>query len=143
VAANKEVIEKLNLTKQAVDLASSTISQYIAEAYLSKGYLDRQLPKIIELYRHKRDLMLESMDKYFPRGVEWTKPEGGMFLWVTKKGANTDALFPKALEKKVAYVVGSAFYPDGDNHESMRLNFTYSGDNEIVEGIKRLAEVIS
>ncbi|MFP3299949.1 MAG: PLP-dependent aminotransferase family protein [Thermoplasmatales archaeon] len=143
VAANKEVIEKLNLAKQAVDLASSTISQYIAEAYLSKGYLDRQLPKIIELYRHKRDLMLESMDKYFPRGVEWTRPEGGMFLWVTKKGANTDALFPKALEKKVAYVVGSAFYPDGDNHESMRLNFTYSGDNEIVEGIKRLAEVIS
>jgi len=143
VAANKEVIEKLNLAKQAVDLASSTISQYIAEAYLSKGYLDRQLPKIIELYRHKRDLMLESMDKYFPKGVEWTRPEGGMFLWVTKKGANTDALFPKALEKKVAYVVGSAFYPDGDNHESMRLNFTYSSDNEIVEGIKRLAEVIS
>lgn len=143
VAAREEVIEKLNLAKQALDLATSTISEYIAEAYLSKGYLDRQLPKIIELYRKKRDLMLDSLEKYFPEGVDWTKPEGGMFLWVTKKGANTDELFPKAMEKKVAYVVGSAFYPDGDNHESMRLNFTYSSDQEIVEGIRRLGEVLS
>lgn len=143
VAAPHEVIEKLNLSKQAVDLASSTLSQYIAESYLTKGYLDKQLPKIIELYKKKRDLMLESMEKYFPKGVDWTRPEGGMFLWVTKKGANTDALFQKAMEKKVAYVVGSAFYPDGDNHESMRLNFTYSSDQEIVEGIKRLADVLS
>ncbi len=141
VIATKDIVEKLNLAKQAVDLASSTISEYIAEGYVTKGYMDRQIPKIISLYRHKRDMMIESFEEYFPGDVEYTRPKGGMFTWVTKKGANTDKLFQKAMEMKVAYVVGSAFYFDESNHESMRLNFTYSTDEDIVEGVKRLAEV--
>lgn len=142
VVAAKDVIEKLNLAKQALDLASSTVSEYIAEGYITKGYMERQIPKIVSLYRHKRDLMLEAFEKYFPEDVQYTRPDGGMFLWVTKKGANTDKLFNKAMEMKVAYVIGSAFYPDEDNHESMRLNFTYSSDEEINEGVKRLAELL-
>jgi 2-aminoadipate transaminase len=142
VIASKDVIEKLNLAKQALDLASSTISEYIAEGYVTKGYMERQIPKIVSLYRHKRDLMIEAFEKYFPENVEFTRPNGGMFIWVTKKGANTDKLFVKAMEMKVAYVIGSAFYPNEDNHESMRLNFTYSSDENIMEGVKRLSEVL-
>lgn len=141
VAGPHEVIEKLNVAKQAVDLATSSVSAYIAEAYISGGYMDRQIPKIIDLYREKRDKMIQSFENYFPRDIEFTRPNGGMFLWVTRKGADTDKMFERALKMKVVYVVGSAFYPDNDNHESMRLNFTYSSNEDIVEGVKRLGKV--
>lgn len=141
VGGPKEVIERLNIAKQAVDLCSSPLSQYIAEEYVSGGYMEKHIPRIIELYREKRDLMIESFENYFPEDVEYTRPNGGMFLWVTRKGADTDKMFPEAVERKVVYVVGSAFYPDGDNHESMRLNYTYSSNEDIVEGIKRLGNL--
>ncbi|MEM0128256.1 MAG: PLP-dependent aminotransferase family protein [Thermoplasmatales archaeon] len=141
VVAPKDIIDKLNIAKQAVDLATSTVSEYIAEAYISSGYMDRQIPKIVELYKQKRDLMIESFQNYFPEDVEYTHPNGGMFIWVTRKGANTDEMFERAYKMKVLYVVGSAFYPDEDNHESMRLNFTYSSNEDIVEGVKRLGKV--
>jgi 2-aminoadipate transaminase len=141
VVAPHDVIEKLNVAKQALDLASSSVSEYIAEAYISGGYMEKQIPKIIDLYREKRDLMIESFGNYFPEDVEFTRPNGGMFLWVTRRGANTDGMFEEAVRQKVLYVVGSAFYPDGDNHESMRLNFTFSSNENIVEGVKRLGNL--
>ncbi|MEM0346954.1 MAG: PLP-dependent aminotransferase family protein, partial [Thermoplasmatales archaeon] len=100
VVASKDIIEKLNIAKQAVDLATSTLSEYIAEAYISSGYMDRQIPKIIELYKQKRDLMIESFQNYFPEDVEYTRPNGGMFIWVTRKGANTDEMFERAYKMK-------------------------------------------
>lgn len=139
--APPEIVEKMKMVKQALDLASSTISEYIAEAYLSGGYIDRWIPNVIELYRRKRDLMISSLEQYLPGNVEFTRPDGGMFIWVTKKGANTDKMLEEAIKKKVLYVVGSEFYPDNDNHESMRLNFTYSSDENIVEGVKRIGRV--
>lgn len=139
--APPEIVDKMKLVKQALDLASSTISEYIAEGYLSGGYIDRWIPNVIELYRRKRDLMLKSLEEYLPSDVEFTRPDGGMFIWVTKKGANTDKMLEDAIKKKVLYVVGSEFYPDGDNHESMRINFTYSSDEKIVEGVRRLGKV--
>ncbi len=141
VVGPHDVIEKLNIAKQAVDLATSSVSTYIAQAYVSGGYMDKQIPKIIDLYRQKRDLMIESFVNYFPGDVEYTRPNGGMFLWVTRKGANTDKMFEEAVKQKVLYVVGSAFYPDEDNHESMRLNFTFSSNENIVEGVKRLGKL--
>ncbi len=141
VVGPHDVIEKLNIAKQAVDLATSSVSTYIAQAYVSGGYKDKQIPKIIDLYRQKRDLMIESFVNYFPGDVEYTRPNGGMFLWVTRKGANTDKMFEEAVKQKVLYVVGSAFYPDEDNHESMRLNFTFSSNENIVEGVKRLGKL--
>ena len=87
--------------------------------------------------------MLKSLKEYFPSGVKWTVPKGGMFIWITlPKNIDTRLMFQKALAKKVAYVVGEAFFPEGGNYNSMRLNFSYSEDELIVEGIKRLAEVI-
>ncbi len=141
VVGPHDVIEKLNIAKQAVDLATSSVSTYIAQAYVSGGYMDKQIPKIIDLYRQKRDLMIESFVNYFPGDVEYTRPNGGMFLWVTRKGANTDKMFEEAVKQKVLYVVGSAFYPDEDHHESMRLNFTFSSNENIVEGVKRLGKL--
>ena len=141
VVGPHDVIEKLNIAKQAVDLATSSVSTYIAQAYVSGGYMDKHIPKIIDLYRQKRDLMIESFVNYFPGDVEYTRPNGGMFLWVTRNGANTDKMFEEAVKQKVLYVVGSAFYPDEDNHESMRLNFTFSSNENIVEGVKRLGKL--
>ncbi|UCH88961.1 MAG: aminotransferase class I/II-fold pyridoxal phosphate-dependent enzyme, partial [Thermoplasmata archaeon] len=105
--------------------------------------LDLQLEKIRALYKSKRNIMLESIEEYFPREVQWTIPQGGMFLWITlPKSIDARLMFKRALEKKVAYVIGDAFHPDGKGHNTMRLNFSYSEDSDIREGIKRLGEVI-
>lgn len=139
----KEVVKKMALAKQGVDLCTSTLSQTIALKYISGGHLDRHLPKIIELYRRKRDIMLKSMEEHFPREMNWTRPEGGMFIWVSgPEDLDTMELFPRAIEKKVAFVVGEAFYPDRSVKNTMRLNFTNPSDEDISEGIKRLASVL-
>jgi len=141
--AHEEIIQKAILAKQGIDLCTNTLSQYIAQEYVRRGYLDKHIPKIIRLYKEKRDTMLDALDDYFPDGVDWTRPDGGMFLWVTlPKHIDAEKLFPKAIEHKVAYVVGSAFYPKRDHKNTMRLNFTYPSNEMIKEGIKRLAAVI-
>jgi len=143
VIASEEIINKFALTKQCSDLCSNMFVQYVAYEYIKGGYLDTQIQHIKQLYRHKRDVMIKALEDYFPKGAKWTVPGGGMFLWVTlPKNVNTRLMFKRAVAKKVAYVVGDAFYPDSSNYNSMRLNFSYSDDNVIIEGIKRLAEVI-
>jgi 2-aminoadipate transaminase len=143
VIASEEVINKFALTKQSSDLCSNMFVQYVAYEYIKGGYLDIQIKQIKQLYRHKRDVMLKALEEYFPKGTKWTVPGGGMFLWVTlPKNVNTRLMFKRAVAKKVAYVVGDAFYPDSSNYNSMRLNFSYSDDDVMREGIKRLAEVI-
>jgi len=115
----------------------------LAYEYISGGYLDTQLDDITEMYKRKRDIMLKAIEEFFPKGIKWTVPRGGMFLWVTlPKKVNTRLMFQRAVTKKVAYVVGDAFFPDGSGHNTMRLNFSYSKDEKIREGIRRLAEVI-
>ncbi len=141
--ASKEILEKLTLAKQATDLCTNVFSQYIAYEYVHGGHLDGQIKHIRALYKRKRDIMVEEIKKHFPKGVKWTMPRGGMFLWVTlPKSIDTRFMFQKAIGKKVAYVVGDAFYPEGKNYNSMRLNFSYSDDKTIREGIRRLADVI-
>lgn len=143
VVASKDIIDKFIFTKQSTDLCSNVFSQYVAYEYIKGGYLDKQIDQIRKLYKHKRDIMVQALKKYFPKGVKWNVPHGGMFLWVTlPRNINTRIMFKRALAKKVAYVVGDAFYPDGSKYNSMRLNFSYSDDKVIVEGIKRLSEVI-
>jgi len=143
VIASEEIINKFSLTKQSSDLCSNMFVQYIAYEYIKGGYLDKQIQYIKQLYRHKRDVMIKALEQYFPEGAKWTVPGGGLFLWVTfPKTVNTRLMFKRAVAKKVAYVVGDAFYPDSSNYNSMRLNFSYSEDEVIIEGIKRLAEVI-
>jgi 2-aminoadipate transaminase len=141
--ASREILEKLIIAKQATDLCTNVFSQYIAYEYINGGYLDKQLQKIKQLYKKNRDVMIESLKKYFPAGAKWNVPKGGMFIWITlPKNVDTRLMFQKALAKKIAYVIGEAFYPDGGNYNSMRINFSYSNEETIKEGIKRLSEVI-
>ncbi|MDG6225258.1 MAG: PLP-dependent aminotransferase family protein [Candidatus Thermoplasmatota archaeon] len=141
--ASRDILNKFILTKQAMDLCTNVFGQYVAYEYMSQGYLDQQILKIREMYGRKRDIMLNAIKEHFPPGIKWTTPTGGLFLWVTlPRSVNTRLMLQKALEKKVAYVVGDAFYPDGSQYNSMRLNFSYCKDEELREGVKRLADVI-
>jgi len=143
IIASKVILDKFIQGKQAADLCTNVFSQYVAYEYIKGGYLDKHVERIKELYKRKRDVMLEALKEYFPSEVKWTIPKGGMFIWITlPKSIDTSLMFQKAIAKKVAYVVGEAFYPEGGDYNSMRLNFSYSGDEQIKEGIKRLAEVI-
>ncbi len=143
MVAPEEIIHKAVLAKQGIDLCTNTLGQYIAMEYISKGYLEKELPRIIEIYKEKRDVMLDALEDYFPDGVHWTKPDGGMFLWVTlPEGVDAEKMFPKAIEHKVAYVIGSAFFPQRDHKNTMRLNFTYPSKENIEEGVRRLGQVI-
>jgi 2-aminoadipate transaminase len=140
---SEELIRKCVIAKQALDLCTSTLSQYIAFEYINRGYIDPHIEKIKKIYKEKRDLMLSAMDEYFPKEVEWTRPEGGLFTWVTcPSSIDTRQLFEDAIAKKVAFVYGTPFYPIGGGENTMRLNFSHATNADIKEGIKRLAEVI-
>ena len=115
-----------------------------ADEYITKPFSPKILvAKIKALYKKRRDLMCESMKKYFPEGVSFTYPEGGLFTWVTlPEGLDAKAMMPEVIEKKVAYVPGGAFYPNGGHANHFRLNYSNMPEDRIVEGIKRLAEVL-
>ena len=146
MAGPNELIQKAVTAKQSVDLCSPPFNQSILYEYLSRGLLEKQIAVIRKAYKEKRDFMLDKMDQYMPKlpGLKWTRPTGGLFLWVNLP-ENMDAgeMFIAAVEKQVAYVVGSAFYPDGGGRNSFRMNFSYSSMAEIEEGVKRLAQVIT
>ncbi|MCL4452686.1 PLP-dependent aminotransferase family protein [Ferroplasma sp.] len=137
-----EVLQEFDKLKQAMDLATNSLSQYIAYEYIRKGIIYRQIPKTIDLYRRKRDIMLEALDDEM-EDATWSRPDGGMFLWV-KLSKDIDALkmLKRAINNKIAYVTGSAFYHNEPELNTMRLNFTYSSDEDIKEGVKRLAKTI-
>ncbi len=143
VYAEPEVLNKYILVKQGADLQSSTISQMEAAKFFEQYSIDDHIAKIIELYRGRRDAMINTMEAEFPEGVEFTRPEGGLFTWVVlPEHMNARELAVKALDKNVAYVPGGSFYPNGGNENTMRLNYSAMEEEKIVEGIKRLAEVI-
>lgn len=145
VAGPSELIQKMAVAKQAVDLCAPPFNQAILAEYMKRGYLQSQIKKIIVAYREKRDYMLSQLEKHLGKtpGVTWTKPRGGLFLWVTlPEGLDSSELFLDAVEKKVAYVTGVAFDPDGIDKRSLRLNFSYASMEEITIGIERLAETI-
>ncbi|ASI99924.1 aminotransferase-like domain-containing protein [Thermococcus celer] len=143
IAGEPHFIRKIEIAKQAVDLCANTFGQVMAWKYVADGHLDRHLPKVIEFYRPRRDAMLEALEEYMPEGVKWTKPDGGMFIWVTlPEGIDTKLMAEKAIKKGVAYVPGEAFFAHRDVKNTMRLNFTYVPEETIREGVKRLAEVI-
>ncbi len=141
----KWIIDKMVMAKQAVDLCTPPFNQAITHAMLQAGALEVGLKTTIALYDGRRKLMLEHLEIELGNtpGITWTKPEGGLFLWLTlPEGMSADDLFQKAVDRNVAYVPGSAFYPNNDNIRSMRLNFSYANEEQIVEGVKRLAAVI-
>lgn len=135
----------LTLAKQGIDLHTSSLNQALAAEYISGGYLDKQLKKIIDLYRPKLTAMLNSLDKYMPEGFSWSKPEGGMFIWVEgPKGFNMSEINKMAIEKGIAFVPGEVFFPkNGDGTNTLRLNFTMSTPKTIENAIKTLGNLFS
>jgi 2-aminoadipate transaminase len=137
------VLEKLNIGKQASDLCSSSISQYFVGAYFDSGPWEDYVRSLIEIYRRRRDVMLDSLAEHFPREADWTHPEGGLFVWVSLPDyIDTTDLLARALEEHVAFVPGRAAYVDGRGGSSLRLNFSGVDEGRIREGIRRLGEVV-
>ncbi|MDY6845824.1 MAG: PLP-dependent aminotransferase family protein [Chloroflexota bacterium] len=143
VVAPVEVISKLVQAKQGCDLNTSTLNQYLAYQVANGPWMKSHINTIRKTYKERRDVMLKALEDYMPEGVQWTKPKGGLFLWVTlPERLDTQKIFPAAIEKKVAFVPGESFHPKGGGHNTMRLNFSNSKPDLIVEGIKRLANVV-
>lgn len=144
VVAPAEIIHKFVILKQAMDLCTAPVLQLATAAYLKGGHLLRHVEAVVNVYRKKRDFMLQMLAKYMPQCVKWTRPEGGLFLWVTlPEHIDTQAMLKTALEQQVAYVAGVDFYPPRDaRRNDFRMNFSYSSFEQIEEGIKRLAKTI-
>ena len=143
VIAAEEILDKFVVAKQSTDLCTSPFVQKIAAKYIEKGLFAENLKKTIQSYKEKKDVMMAAFEKYMPEGVTWTKPEGGLFLFVTlPEYMDTEKLFIKAIEKKVAFVIGKVFHCDGSGKNTMRINFSYVSKEKNLEGVKRLAEVI-
>jgi 2-aminoadipate transaminase len=142
-AAPHPVLEKLNLGKQAADLCSSPLSQHFVVAYFANRDWRAYLGTLIELYRHRRDTMLEALEEHFPHEATWTRPRGGLFVWATMPDyIDTTDLLARALRDDVAFVPGRAAYLDGRGGSEMRLNFSGVGDDLIREGVRRIGEVV-
>ena len=145
VVADEEILRKLVVAKQSADVCTNVLGQRIAHEYIVRGYIDTQIEKIKRIYSKKMDIMLSGMQEFMPDGVEWTKPEGGMFLWVDLPNwMDSGELLKKALKKRVAFVTGRAFFADPkDGTTSLRMNFTHPSDEMITEGLRRLGSVVN
>jgi 2-aminoadipate transaminase len=147
VVAPTDVIKRIAQAKQGSDLHSSTFDQMVAHQVARGGFIDRHVRRIREVYRRRRDLMLACLERAFPdpgMGVRWTRPQGGLFLWVTlPEGVDATVLLQEAVEAKVAFVPGTCFHPLGGGHHTMRLNFSNASEPMIEEGVARLGRVIA
>lgn len=143
ISENTELLRYLSVAKEASDLHTNIFSQYLIWDYLVNNDLDAHIAKIRTLYQKQARAMMDAMDRYFPATVRYTRPQGGMFLWVTlPEGVSAMSVFPKALEKKVAFVPGDPFYIHAENANTMRLNYTNADCGTIGEGIRRLGSLL-
>lgn len=143
VVAAHNIIERLIVAKQSSDLCTPIFNQMVAARYLQSGMFQKNLLKIKELYKHKKDIMIKAFETYMPEGVTWTNPQGGLFLFLNLPPQyDTRELFDIAIKENVAFVIGEAFHCDDSGKNTMRLNFSYANDAKIEEGVKRLAAAI-
>src|SRR4051812_39123116 len=144
VLAPPPVLEKINLGKQAADLCSSTLSQLMVAAYFEQANWRDYIESVGETYRARRDTMLDALAEHFPPQAEWTHPSGGLFIWATLPDfIDTTDLLARALRENVAFVPGAAAFMDGRGHNSMRLNFSAVGEDDIREGVRRIGKIVS
>jgi len=143
VVAPPEVIRKLVQAKQGADLHTATFNQIVAHEVSRGGFLDQHIKLIRRVYKERRDAMLAAMDRYFPPEVDWTQPQGGLFLWGSlPENLDSKDVLKQAIERNVAFVPGEPFYPNGGGHNTMRINFSNASTEMISEGIARLGEVL-
>lgn len=139
----KDIMPHFEKVKQCTDLHTNTLCQYIIYEYVNSGKLEPHIEKLREDYGAKRDVMIKAMKAHFPDGIKWTEPNGGLFLWVElPEHMSAKELLPKAVDKKVAYVYGSPFFPGGEGENTMRLNFSNATHEGIEQGIERLGQLL-
>jgi 2-aminoadipate transaminase len=142
-AAPPAVLEKLNLGKQATDLCSSTMTQLFVSTYFAHDRWEDYLRSLRDLYRRRRDTMLDALAEHLPPEASWTRPQGGLFIWATLPDyLDTTDLLARALSRNVAFVPGRAAYADGRGAASLRLNFSGVGEDDIREGVRRIGAVV-
>lgn len=143
VVASREVIERLAGIKQGMDLNTNSLAQHVVYRVCRKGLLEKHVEEAKPVYRERRDVMLRALAKQLPEGARWSRPEGGLFVWVQlPQGLDTNAMLVEAVQKeKVAYVPGIAFHPRGDRTNTVRLNFSAVSVPMIREGVRRLGRV--
>ena len=143
-AAPRPVLQKMNLGKQAADLCSSSMTQLFVAEYFAAADWRAYVDSLVEIYRRRRDAMLEALRAHFPREAAWTEPEGGLFIWATLPDyIDTTDLLARALSENVAFVPGRAAYLDGRGGSSMRLNFSGVDETAIREGVRRIGKVVA
>ena len=136
IVARDDIMNKVNCGKQAADLCSPAMTQYILYEFLSRGWLDDYMAVVRREYPGKKNAMIAALEKYFPQGASWTNPQGGLFVWAKAPDSiDTVTLFREALEAKVSYLVGIAFYPHRNDRCHMRLNFSAVDPDHITEGV--------
>ena len=144
IVAPKSVIQRCVQVKQGMDLHTSTFVQMVAYEAAKDGFLQQHVRRIRQVYKERRDVMIAAMEREFPQGIRWTTPQGGLFLWVTLPlQMDSTALLAKAIEQKVAYVPGAAFFPESGDQNHFRLNFSNAQPAQIEEGIARLGKVFA
>lgn len=143
-AGPPEIIGPMVKWAQKTTVSPDCVTQRVTARFIEKGYMRNHISRIINLYRPRRDAMLAALKNHMPDGARWTVPEGGMFIWATfDNGIDTDKLFARAINKKVAFIPGSKFYPEGViKKNEMRLNFSYPNEELIHKGIQRLAKLL-
>jgi DNA-binding transcriptional MocR family regulator len=143
IAADAPVLEKLVILKQGADLQTSTLGQLQVNRYLEENDLDADIARIIPVYRERRDAMLAALDAEMPPGVRYTRPSGGLFVWMTlPEMMNARTLLDECVRQNVAFVPGGAFYPNGGHENTLRLNFSNMDERRIAEGIRRMGDVL-
>ena len=143
IVAQHDVIERIIVAKQSSDLCTPVFNQMVAARYLASGAYDVNLKKTCALYKRKKNVMVSSFEEFMPKGVTWTNPDGGLFLFLRlPEQLDTRELFDLAIKENVAFVIGEAFHSDGSGKNTMRLNFSFASDEKIREGVRRLAAAI-
>lgn len=143
IAGDRDVIRKFALLKQGADLHTAMATQMCINDILEKFDLEGHIMKLQQVYRSRRDTMLDAISRYLPEQIQPSHPQGGLFLWLTlPDGMNARELLVKSLQNNVAFVPGGSFFPNGGHENTMRLNYSYSPDAVITEGIRRLGEVM-
>lgn len=141
--AEPGVLQRLILAKEAADLCGSNFTMLVTERYLSGEAWRTNLARLVDVYRSRRDAMIAALDEHFPADARWTHPAGGFYVWVTLPAYfDTRSMLAAAVERRVAYVPGTAFYPDGSGKERMRLAFCFPPEDRIEEGVRRLGELL-
>jgi 2-aminoadipate transaminase len=144
MVASDEIIRQCVTAKQSMDLCCPALTQAMAAEFCASGHIYSRVPQIVHLYRRKRDVILAALAREMPDGVTWSRPQGGLFLWVKlPTEMDTEALLPAAIEEeRVAYVPGVGFHADGSGRNTLRLNFSFPSEADIEEGIRRLARLV-